>query len=133
MQDTPDRSQLLAAVRGFLKRDVAAAITDPALRFRVLVAANIVGVVDRELAGEQGHWHAEVDRLASLDPSFDADAARLIADRGERHALASSTWDRLLETGSQVDETELMAAVRATLADKLAVVNPRFDLSVEIE
>ncbi len=136
MQDTPERGQLLAAVRGFLKGDIAPAVEDPALRFRVLVAANILGVVERELALDQVHWAAECARLAALDPHLEADAAQ-VADPAARRALVAASWQRLLADTSEVraehgDEV-LRAAVQATLAEKLAVVNPRFDLSPEIE
>ena len=52
MQDIPDKATLLASVRRFLKADLAAGIADPGLRFRVLIAANLLGVVERELGLE---------------------------------------------------------------------------------
>ena len=50
MQDRPDKLSLLTAVAQLLSKQVAPAVEDRALRFRVLIAANVVGVVAREIA-----------------------------------------------------------------------------------
>ena len=129
MQDIPDKSTLLAAVRRFLKADLAGAVTDPALRFRVLIAANLLGVIERELALEGAHHTAEVERLGDLTDvegllSLDGDDAR-------RAGLAAAYQELLADEGA--DEAALFAHVKATLAEKLAVINPRFDLSPTID
>jgi hypothetical protein len=132
MQDIPDKATLLAAVRRFLKADLAAVIPDPALRFRVLIAANLLGVVERELHHEHAHHGAEVERLTSLLSDVDGDMLLgLQGDTARREALGP-LYERLL-SGDTEDPQALFDHVKATLADKLAVVNPRFDLSSSID
>lgn len=132
MQDIPDKATLLAAVRRFLKADLAAVIPDPALRFRVLIAANLLGVVERELGHEQAHHAAEVGRLVAL--LQDADAEMLLGLQGDaaRREALGPLYERLLE-GDSADPDAVFDHVKATLAEKLAVVNPRFDLSSTID
>ncbi|MDP6946731.1 MAG: DUF6285 domain-containing protein [Myxococcota bacterium] len=132
MQDIPDKATLLAAVRRFLKTELAGVVPDPALRFRVLIAANLLGVVERELSLEPGHHTAEVDRLASLLSEAEVEALRTLEGEEARRAELASLYDRLLADES-VDRDALFGHVKATLAEKLAVVNPRFDLSPTIE
>ena len=132
MQDIPDKATLLAAVRRFLKTELAGVVPDPALRFRVLIAANLLGVVERELTLEQAHHSAETDRLAALLSELDVEA--LLACQGDdaRRAALAPLYERLL-TDETVDEQARFAHVQATLAEKLAVINPRFDLSPTID
>jgi len=132
VQDIPDKATLLAAVRRFLKADLAKETTDPALRFRVLIAANLLGVVERELAHEQAHHTAEVERLSTLLSDIDEESLlSLQGDEARREALAP-LYERLL-SGDSEDPQAVFDHVKATLADKLAVVNPRFDLSSTID
>ncbi|MGM0575063.1 MAG: DUF6285 domain-containing protein [Myxococcota bacterium] len=133
MQDRPDRETLLQAVRDLLKGSVIPAIEDPALRFRVLVAVNVLGVVRRELRAEDAHWAEEIARLADL-LGDDAPDPAICGAEARRDALeaAHARLVQRLEAGD-VDEDAATAHVRRTLAEKLSVVNPRFDLSTRIE
>ena len=132
MQDIPDKSTLLTAVARFLKRDLAPVTESPALRFRVLIAANLLGVVTREIGLEATHFNAEVDRLDGL--LSEEAVAQLRAAQGEeaRRAALSEAYAQLL-TAPEVPEDALFAHVQATLAEKLAVINPRFDLSMTLD
>ena len=132
MQDIPDKATLLTAVRRFLKSDLAAVIPDPALRFRVLIAANLLGVVERELGLEQAHHDAETERLAALLSDVDLAALRALQGDDARRAGLAPVYERLLADDT-VDQDALFAHVKATLAEKLAVINPRFDLSATID
>ncbi len=49
MSDRPSASELADAVREFLEAEVLPAAGDPRLRFRVLVAANALSILKREL------------------------------------------------------------------------------------
>ena len=51
MQDRPTALELLAAVRSFLEDDLVT-VLEGRRRFHALVAANVLGIVERELAGE---------------------------------------------------------------------------------
>ncbi|MBL8604332.1 MAG: hypothetical protein JNK72_20575 [Myxococcales bacterium] len=47
----PSATELLDAAREHLVKNVLPALGDPALRFKTLVAAHVLGVVSRELSG----------------------------------------------------------------------------------
>ena len=127
MQDTPDKAALLGAVRRFLKADLVQAVSDPAVRYRVLVAASLLGVVERELALGEGHYVAELDRLEALVGVEEIVPLRALQTDDARRAALGELYTRILS--DDTDQGALFAHVKATLADKLAVVNPRFDLS----
>ena len=50
MQDRPHAAELAQAVREFIETEVLPGIDDPRLRFRTLVAANGLGILEREIA-----------------------------------------------------------------------------------
>ncbi len=104
--DAPTAVELLRAVQDFLEGDVTSS-TEGRVRFHAKVAANVLGIVARELAcgeaGELGH-RAE---LARLGVRSDAELAA---------AIRSGELDGRMG--------EVMEVVRATVAAKLAVANP---------
>lgn len=106
--DRPTVDELVEAVREWLERDVITT-TDGRLRFHARVAANMLSMVERELAvgDEQAARHAE--RLTALGMSDDAELAAAIADR------------RLEDRAA-----ELRALLRESVVDKLAVANPKY-------
>jgi hypothetical protein len=108
--DIPSATGLLDAVREFLESDVLPA-TEGRLRFHVRVAANVVGMVAREvvLGPEQAAAHAR--RLGTLGMGSDSELAA---------AIRSGALDWRAD--------DVRAVVRATVADKLAVANPAYRL-----
>lgn len=106
--DVPSATELLAAVEGFLRSDVLPA-TDGRLAFHVRVAANVVSMVSRQLALGPAQARAQAARLAVFGVASEAELAEAIR--------AGALDDRL---------PEVRAAVRATVADKLAVANPGY-------
>src|SRR5690242_15040515 len=86
MQDRPEARELVEAVAAFLEQEVAPGLGDARLRFRALIAANVLGVVGRELAAGEAPLRAEWTRLRALldppdpagspDPPCDAAALR---------------------------------------------------------
>src|SRR5205823_8768897 len=50
MQDRPRAGELAEAVREFIETEILPSIDDPRLRFRALVAANGLAILERELA-----------------------------------------------------------------------------------
>ena len=52
VHDRPTTLELLAAVRAYLLEEVAPATTDRRARFRALIAANVLAIVDRELTND---------------------------------------------------------------------------------
>ena len=49
VHDRPDPHELAEAVREFLEREILPVLEDPRLRFRALVAANALGILERQL------------------------------------------------------------------------------------
>jgi Domain of unknown function (DUF6285) len=106
--DIPSAAGLLDAVREFLESDVLPA-TEGRLRFHVRVAANVVGMVGREIVLGPDQAAAHARRLESLGMGSDAE-------------LAAAIRSGALDWRAQ----DVRAAVRATVADKLAVANPAY-------
>jgi hypothetical protein len=110
--DVPTAQELVEAVREFLERDVMTA-TEGRVQFHARVAVNVLKMVERELAmgGDQADVHAA--RLATLG---------VASERELSEAIASGALDDRLD--------EVVAVVRATVADKLAVANPAYGNNV---
>jgi len=106
--DIPSAAALLEAVREFLESDVMP-VTEGRVRFHARVAANVVAMVARELLLGPGLAAAHEARLEALGVGSDAELAAAIRSGG---------------LDARVDEVR--AAVRATVADKLAVANPGY-------
>lgn len=106
--DVPTMAELVEAVREWIEHDVLTA-TDGRLKFHALVAAGMLATIERELVlgPQQAVDHAA--RLARLGCTDDAELAGRIraGDLDERYA-------------------EVLDALRASVADKLAVANPRY-------
>jgi len=105
--DRPNMTEIVEAVREWLERDVMPA--GGRSGFHARVAANMLAMVEREIdAGPQmADDHRE--RLAGLGCSDDAELAARI-----RSGEIDPQW------------SEAVAAVVASVRDKLAVANPRY-------
>ncbi|MDX6738746.1 DUF6285 domain-containing protein [Actinocorallia sp. A-T 12471] len=106
--DVPTAAQLVESVREFLERDVLPS-SSGRLRFHTLVAANVLGMVERELAEGARHEAEHRERLARL--GYPDDAALAAAIR------AGDLDDRYADVHG-----ELLGAVRA----KLEVAHPGY-------
>jgi len=106
--DVPTIEQLVEAVREWLERDVMAT-TEGRLQFHARVAANMLAMVERELALGPEQADAHRRRLATLGFADEA-------------ALAAAI--RAGELDDRYDEVR--AVVLVTVCDKLAVANPRY-------
>ena len=111
--DVPAAADLLDAVREFLESEVVVQ-SEGRLRFHALVAANVVGMVAREMAIGPAQASAHAARLAHLGVADDAALAL---------AIRSGSID------DRIDEVH--ALVRASVADKLAVANPSYPRTAE--
>ena len=103
----PSAADLVEAVREFLENEVMTT-DDRRLAFHGRVAAYALAQVERELALGPEHAAAHAERLAALGVADDA-------------ALAAAI--RAGELDGR--EAELVAALRATAAEKLRIANPR--------
>lgn len=127
MQDRPDASELLAAVRGFLEKDLVPTL-DGRRRFHALVAANVLAIVERELAGDDDRLAHEWQRLATLLGHAGDPPARTDAVRAGIKEMTAVLADRI-RTGDADDgpfADAVRAHVRATVTEKLAIANPRY-------
>lgn len=75
--DAPTAAQLIEAVREYLEHDVRDA-TDGRVRFHARVAANVLAMVERELADGERQRSAHQDRLSELGVADDAELAAAI-------------------------------------------------------
>jgi aminoglycoside phosphotransferase (APT) family kinase protein len=108
LHDAPSVVELLDAVREFLVSDVMSG-TDGRLRFHARVAANVVGMVGRQLVLGPGQDAAYAVLLSRLG----------VADDGE---LAAAIRTGALDGRAD----EVRAAVRAAVAAKLEVAHPGY-------
>ena len=111
--DIPSAVGLLEAAHAFLTSEVLAA-TEGRVQFHVRVAANVIGMVMRELTLGADQAAAHAARLAPLGVADDAELAA---------AIRSGALDDRMD--------EVRAAVRATVADKLAVAHPGYATDTE--
>lgn len=102
----PTAAQLVEAVREWVEGDVAEA-TEGRVRFHGRVAANALAMVERQLAVGPAQAEAHARRLAGLGVADDAELASAVRE------------GRLADR-----RDEVVAAVRASVADALAVANP---------
>jgi hypothetical protein len=122
VQDRPTLPELLDAVRGFISDEVLPTLHDHRLRFRSLVAANLLDMMRRELALEPGILRREHERLATLlgaPATVDADADLAAAVQAQYAALCQR-----IRAGSAPPDTR--AALTDSVRDKLEVANPRY-------
>jgi aminoglycoside phosphotransferase (APT) family kinase protein len=102
VHDRPTMAELLEAVREWVGGDVRTE-TEGRLSFHARVAANALGILEREVALEPGLSDAHTRRLAELGCATDAALASAIRagdldDRLDRvrHLVAESVHDKLL-------------------------------------
>ena len=114
-QDRPTAPELIQAVREFLEQDVMTMSTDARVQFHARVAANALGMIERELAGGRALDAAERERAAAL-LGHDDDVRSL-----ERELAAR------IRDGSLDDRLDAVRThVRATVREKLLVANPGY-------
>jgi hypothetical protein len=136
LQDRPNASELVEAVASFLDKELVPTISDSRLRFRTLIAINVLGIVSRELELGSTVLIAEWQRLASLlaqsEPTRPVHDAHLAA---EIDMLRCELRDRIrsgdFDEGDRFDAA-LDYAEFAVIA-KLRIGNPRFLARLGIE
>ena len=123
MQDRPHAAELAQAVREFIETEVLPKVDDPRLRFRALVAANGLGILEREIAFGAPLLRREVESLGRLlghadSPPLDLEELRRRAGELNRELVLR------IRAGDAPDGT--LAHCVATVADKLRVASPRY-------
>jgi len=122
MQDRPRPDELARAVQDFLRDEISPRIADPRLRFRLLVAINGLGMIDRELCEAEPLMREELATLASM---LDRDPPVCGSPGALREALISLNTElaRRIRAGNAPSGTA--RALRAIADAKLRIVNPR--------
>lgn len=127
MQDRPTCAELLAAVRQFIETDVIPRLEGPE-RFHARVAANVLAIVQRELATADMLLRAEHERLAALLGS----AGPAPHERQALQERVREDTERLCQriAAGEADSGQwrlaVLAHVRQTVREKLEVANPRY-------
>ena len=106
--DVPTAAGLVEAVREWVEGDAREATTGR-VQFHTRVVANVLAMVERELASGPAMAGAHAERLAALGVASEQE----LADR-----IKAGEWP--------TDDRELLDAVRQTVVDKLAVANPKY-------
>ncbi len=132
MQDPPDKEVFLEAVATFLEKEVRGAVKDPALVFRVLIAAHLLRVVEGESRKEDLHDSAEAQRLAEVLDLPDPPSSRMERREFLAHHTASLALSIRSGALSASPDSPAWQHIKATLREKLQVIQPRFDLSSDI-
>jgi hypothetical protein len=132
MNDRPTAAELVDAVRHYLEAELLPALTDARQRFQTLVAANVLAVAGRELAGEEEQLREEWDLLAGL---LGADGPRPEGLTALRQAVrqANSRLCERVRAGdfdSPGDFRALSGKLRVLAVRKLEVASPRYLASV---
>lgn len=104
----PTTTELIEAVREFLRDEVMPA-TEGRVQFHTRVAANVLGIVEREVALGPEAARAHAERLSKLGVADDAELAAEICE--------GRLDDRI---GEVVD------AMRASTFERLCIANPRY-------
>lgn len=127
MQDQPTAHELLETVAQFLMTELVPALNDPRLKFRALVAANVLHIVSREMDLQDAQLLAEFGRLRSLTanalPRGQEEDVRAEVERMTRE-LARTIRARAADEGEFHDA--VLAHVEQTVIEKLQVANPKY-------
>jgi hypothetical protein len=127
MQDRPNATELLAAVRTFLEADVIPASTGRR-RFHALVAANVLSIVERELVREEERVLDEWRGLARLlDVTVDPPPRLELLKAGVRE-LEAQLIERIRAGDADAGDfaERVRAHLRATVLEKLRIANPKY-------
>jgi hypothetical protein len=130
MQDRPTAIELLAAVRRLLVDELVPAL-DGTSRFHARVAANVVGIVERELHEGEAQLREEWRRLAALlrpEGAVDGPPPEAAALAAAVAALTTELAGRVRagDADGGPFRTAVLAHLRATTAEKLRIANPRY-------
>lgn len=127
MHDRPTAVELIAAAREHLEHELIPALVEPRLRFRTLVAAYVLSVVERELLRGEAPLREAWGRLQAVlgrsdpPPATPELTASVLAFEQELCARI-----RAGEADAGAFREAVIAHVRASLREKLAVASPGF-------
>jgi hypothetical protein len=124
MQDRPTALELLKAVERFLDEQVVPS-TEGTVRFHARVSANVMRIVARELEQEEKTLSAEWARLDELLGAVDRPETLTALREGiQRRTDELCQRIRAGEADAGPFRGQVLAHVRQTVRDKLAITNP---------
>ena len=106
--DVPTAAQLVESVREWIENEVSPNVSGR-LVFHSRVAANVLAMVERELATADADAQEHAARLASLGAGSDSELAAMIRSGGMDSRLA-----------------EVLQVLRPVIRAKVAVANPKY-------
>ena len=127
MQDRPTVLELLQAIRDLLEQEILPSLTDARLKYRTLIAINVLRMLEREVPEEEGRLRAELGALQELldlpRTAPPADAALL-----RRRVLEANLelCERIRQGLADADpwRQRVLAHVRSAVEEKLRINNP---------
>lgn len=125
MQDRPTAPELLRAAREFCERDLLPELTGRR-RFHTRVLINVLGILEREWEQEEQALRSEWERLRALLASGASPPGSFgeLADQVRAWNAELGSRIRSGEMDDRWDET--LAALKETVAEKLAIANPGY-------
>ncbi len=114
MTERPTSTELVEAVREFLLNDVMNS-PDKRMAFQARVAANVLGIVERELQQGAENEHLEHDRLVAL-----------LGHEGDLDDLRAELATAIRSGDYGGDRTELLATLKLTALESLEIANPKY-------
>ncbi|MGH7814983.1 MAG: DUF6285 domain-containing protein [Candidatus Binataceae bacterium] len=127
MQDRPTAIELLEAAADFIEREIVPAAAG-GRGFQARVAANAMRIVAREIQLEDPQARAEVKALAALLGHGAPHVHSLEDLRRTAAAFNTELSEKILagEADEEPRRSQVMAAVRQIVEDKLRIANPRY-------
>lgn len=134
MLTTPTKETLLLSIARFLEREVRPHIKDAKTNYHLLVSMALLVSSTSELAFEDEHLRAELDRLAKIlgvEPSSSNGSANAL--RQEVSRLSSRAIELAQGDMDEATRTALFRHVKETLQAEISTQNPRFSFDAQIE
>jgi hypothetical protein len=125
MQDRPTAEELVRAVQEHLEREVLPNLDNPKLRFQTLVAANVLAIVERELAHGERAARAELAGLRALQGAGGAPEPAGLAEVHEEIRRRTRSLCEAIRKG-EPPSPEVRDHVRKVTLAKLAIANPAY-------
>jgi hypothetical protein len=113
-QSFPDTSTLLSAVLKYLEDDLSPTLSGYH-RFQTRVTINVLNIIRRELELRAGQSAAERARLVAM-----------LGHEGDVQALSDELCGLIRRGEIDLTDTNLRAHLRQSLADALAINNPKW-------
>lgn len=126
MQDRPDAAELLQAARDFLQIEVLPELSGRK-QFHLRVVINVLSILEREWEQEEEAVRSEYARLAELLHESGEEPASFGELRSRVKDL-NRELSRRIRSGEFDDDWEAaVAAVHATVVEKLRIANPGYE------